>query len=143
VLVQRPVDHYSTARTGSYSATLQYRYTRFKLEFEASRALQPSGLGALLTEEDLGLKLSGAWSERLNLGLSLGARRQVDSQQRLVSGDRRYATLGLSADWRMSVHWTLGIQATLERQRIELQQRVVNAAAFVTVSRQLARHRLN
>jgi hypothetical protein len=120
------------------------RSERLVLNFSASRSIQPSSLGTLLTEDDVSLGASFPWTERLTLGATAHGTRLSDSLQRLntLSGSRYYS-LGLNASWLCAEHWTLALQSSYNLQHVEVQTLQGSGVTLsLTLTRQLGRIRL-
>ena len=138
------VYRYSGANTSSYSLSLQRQFERWRLDATGSRALQPSGFGALATQDDLTFRAIVSWTERLNLSAAVHESRLSDSTKRLNLSGRRYYDLNLGADWRWTQLWQVQLQtsAALERPTPNASTRT-NIAVFLSMSRQLGRTNLN
>jgi hypothetical protein len=102
----------------SYVLSFERKGERWVIDLAASRAIQPSGLGALLTQDEQSLKASIPWTERWTLAATLHAAELTNSLQTLNIGDRRYADFDLSANWLLTEHWTLQIQTSYVMQRV-------------------------
>jgi hypothetical protein len=143
VLVQREVQVDSSASTSNYALKIQRSYERWQLEMSATRSLQPSGLGALLTQDDFVLKASRDWTERLNLSIAARETQLSDSLGPLSSVGGPYYYLDLGASWKLTERWLLQAQVSGTRQRLSAQtQYINNFSAFVTVARQFGRQRI-
>jgi len=139
----------SSGGSGDGSVNLTRRYERATLGLAASRAIQPSGLGALLTQDDASLAGRLNWTERWDLAATLHASRIIDPLHQLQLGRRHYEDLDLSAIWQWTEHWTLNIGTNLNLQHIQYastQQggvlRAAGATLSVSVARQFGRIRL-
>ena len=109
----------SASRGGAtYLLSLERKGDRWVFDLAASRVIQPSGLGALLTQDDQSLKASIPWTERWTWAATLHAAELTDSLQTLNIGDRRYADIDLSANWLWTEHWTLQLQASYVLERV-------------------------
>jgi len=139
-LVLQRFDLVSQPSTANYALNLQRKSERWTLELAASRALQPSGFGALARQDDVSLTASHNWSERLALGGTIHGSRLYDASGRLSLGNRRYYDLDLNADWRITERWTMSLQVALylERQQSGGFTRS-NVPVFLTLSRQFNR----
>jgi hypothetical protein len=138
-----PVKNTSSRGTASYALSLERKALRWTLDIAASRAIQPSGLGALLTQDDASVKASLAATERLTLGALLHAARQSDSLRRLSLGDQRYYDADLNAVWLWTEHWTLGLQTAYIRQRYAGGASTASGVTvYLNLSRQFGRLRL-
>ena len=143
VLVQREVQADSSASTSNYALKIQRSYQRWQLELSATRSLQPSGLGALLTQDDFVLKASGDWTERLNLSIAAHETQLSDSLGPLSSVGGPYFYLDFGASWKLTEKWLLQAEISCTRQKLSAEtQYVNNVAAFLTVARQFGRQRI-
>ena len=118
VLEPLPVARRTSRGSADYALNLERTSQRFVIDLTASRAIQPSGLGALLTQDDVSLKASRAWTARWTLGATLHGARIADPLQQLDLGNRRYANVDLSADWLWTEHWTVQLQGSYYWQRL-------------------------
>jgi hypothetical protein len=143
-LVLRRVNFYSKASTGNYSLSVQRQFERWRLELSGSRALQPSGFGALATQDDVTVRATGNRTERLILTAAIHGSRLSDSSGRLSLGNRRYYDLSFNADWRWTERWTLQSQIALYLQRPSPTESTrSNTAVFLTLSRVFGRRSLH
>lgn len=136
----------SSGTTPGYNFTLERRYERATVDLAASRVIQPSGFGALLTQDDLSVKGSYDWTERWNLGAVVHMSYLNDTLHQLSLGDRRYYDLDLSATYRLTEAWLLQMQASEVRQRFAAGGRTLspdNTIVSLTLTRQLGRMRLH
>jgi hypothetical protein len=113
-----PFNQSASHGTVSYAITFERKSERLVIDLAASRAIQPSGLGALLTQDDQSIKASIPWTERWTVSATLHAAQLTDSLQTLNVGDRRYADLDLSSNWLVTEHWTLQFQTGYTVQRV-------------------------
>jgi outer membrane receptor protein involved in Fe transport len=118
VLEPLPVAQSTSRGSAEYALNFERTSQRYVVDLTASRAIQPSGLGALLTQDDVSLKASMAWTARWTLGATLHGARIADSLQQVDLGNRRYANVDLSARWRWTEHWTLQLQGSYYWQRL-------------------------
>ena len=108
-----------------------------------SRAIQPSGLGALLTQDDVSLKASIPWTYRLTLAATLHGSRISDPLQPLAVNGQRYANVDLSANWQWTEHWTLQLQGTYLVERvISVEPTASSTSVYLNLLRQFGRIRL-
>jgi hypothetical protein len=121
--------------------TFEHEYQRAVLDVSISRAIQPSGLGALVTQDDASVTTTFTLSERWSLGVALHGARISDAVQSVQLGSRRYYDFGLSNTWRLTEYWSLQFGAILTQQRIDAVNRS-NATASLTLFRQFGRLRL-
>jgi hypothetical protein len=112
-----PFSQTTSHGTGSYALTFERKSERLVIDLAASRAIQPSGLGALVTQDDESLKASIPWTERWTLAAMLHAAQLTDSLHTLNLADRRYGDFDLSSNWLWTEHWTLQLQAAYILQR--------------------------
>jgi len=135
---------HSSAGTGSYAGTIERRYERLTLDLAVSQAVEPSGFGALLTQDDLSLKGLFRLTERWNLGATVHASRLYDSLNRLELSDRHYYNCDLYANWQWTEHWLLQLQTTVIKQKsTPLVPVESGTAVYLTLSRQFGRIRLD
>ena len=128
----------SSGDTPNYAVTLERRYQRLTLDLSASRAVQPSGFGALLAETDLSLHAGYQLSERWRVGAALHSLQQSDTLGRLNLGNGRYYDLDLSAGWKWTARWTLRLNTSFDLQRINRQQ-AHRANVLLSLTRQFGR----
>ncbi len=102
---------------GNYALRFERKSERLVVDLAASRAIRPSGLGALLTQDDVSLKASIPWNERWTLAGTLRGSRLTEPLQQFYLGTRRYADLDLSANWLWTEHWTLQLRGSHLWQR--------------------------
>ena len=134
----------STARTGNYALSLERRAERLTLSLVASRDVTPSGLGALVTQNDLSIGGNFNLTERLSLGATLHGSRLSDALGQLQLADRRFYDADVNASWQWTEHWILQFQAAINRQRLAASIPIQSGNALnLTVSRQFGRVRLN
>ena len=138
-----PVTQSSSRGAGNFALTMERKTERLVLDLALSRAIQPSGLGALLMQDDVSLKASMPWTERLTLGATLHAARISDPLHQLALGDRRYADFDLSASWLWTEHWTLQLQGAYLVQRLISTGPAPSATSvYLNLLRQFGRIRL-
>jgi hypothetical protein len=143
-LVLRRVDLYSYASTRNYSLTMQRQFQRWRLEFSASQALQPSGFGVLATQDDVTVRATGKRSERLTLGATIHGSKLTDASGRLNLETWRYYDFGFNMDWRWTEHWTLHSQMAVYLQRPAATEPMrTNTVLVLTLSREFGRKSLN
>jgi hypothetical protein len=136
-----PVKESSSGGIIDYSLSLERRTERWTLDVSASRSVQPSSLGALLTEENAGARASFALNERLQLAAGVRSSLQSNSlQQAGAVSSARYDAIESDITWQWTEHWTLALQGTYSQQRLVSQGS--GAAVSVTLSRQFGRIRL-
>ncbi len=141
-LIYIPVEETASRGSPNYAATLERKDERFVLDLAASRAIQPSGLGALLTQDDARIAVTVPWTERLSLGAALHYSRLTDSLDRL-NLDRRYYNASLTASWQWSEYWTVQILGSYVQQDLTPQTPMVpGVTVYVTMLRQFGQLRL-
>jgi hypothetical protein len=113
-----PVTENVSRGSANFALTVERKTELLTLDLAVSRAIQPSGLGTLVTQDDVSLKASYPWTERLTVGATLHAARITDPLQQLNFGDRRYADFDFNASWAWTEHWTLQLQGTYLVQRL-------------------------
>jgi hypothetical protein len=113
-----PFNQSASRGAAGYIFNLERKGERWDIDLAASRAILPSGLGALVTQDDVSLKASIPWTERWTLAATLHGAQLTDSLKQLNLGDRRYADLDFSANWLWTEHWTLQLQSTFVLQRV-------------------------
>lgn len=128
--------HYAAA-TPSYAVTLEHRGERLVLDLAASRAIEPTGIGALLTQDDVSIKASYPWTARWTVTATLHQMSLSDSLQRLQLGGRFYDA-DAGATWQMTEHWTAQMLASFNLQRLNGQQGN-NVSVSINLLRQLGR----
>jgi len=129
--------------TDSFAATVERKGERLLLDLAVSQALEPSGFGALLTEDDASIAANIPWSERWTVGARLHAARLSDPLQQINLSERRFYDADLTASWLVTEHWTLQLAATYSMQRYS-SSIPVGASSSVSLSllRQLGHLRL-
>jgi hypothetical protein len=132
---------HSGGGSGNGAIKLDYLYERGTLDLAVSRAIQPSGFGALLTQDDASIRGSYDWTERWKLGATLHASRVSDPLHQIHLSSFHYYDLDLSATWLWTEHWTLGILASTNAQEIG-GPHALGATVSLTLSRQFGRVRL-
>lgn len=138
-----PVEETSSRGAPNYALTLERKEERLVLDLAASRAIQPSGLGALLTQDDVRLSASMPWTERLTLAAVLHWSRLSDALGRLELDDRHYYDFDLSANWQWTEHWTVHVQTSYIQQYLSAQTpQSSGVTVYMTLSRQFGRLRL-
>lgn len=135
------VPEHSAGGSGNGAIKLEYLYQRGTLDFSVSRAIQPSGFGALLTQDDASVKGSYDWTERWKLGATLHASRLSDPLHQINLGTFHYYDLDLSAQWLWTEHWTLGMLVSTNAQEVG-GPHALGATVSLTLFRQFGRIRL-
>jgi hypothetical protein len=113
-----PLNQSASRGSASYVLSLERKGERWVIDLAASRAILPSGLGALVTQDDVSLKASIPWTERWTLAATLHGAQLTDSLKQLNLGERRYANFDFSANWLWTEHWTLQFQTSYVLQRV-------------------------
>ena len=143
-IVLKRFELHSGDHTRSYALSAKRQFEQWELNLSGSRALQPSGFGALATQDDLSLRATGHWSERLTLSGTLHGSRLSDASGRLNLGSRRYYDCDLSANWQWREHWSVEAQAALYMERAAASSPTrSNVLVFLTLTRQFGRQGLN
>lgn len=138
-----PYSQSASHGSGNYVLSFERKSERLVLDLAASRAIQPSGLGALLTQDDVSLKASIPWTERWTLAGTLHGSRLTEPLQQFDLGTRRYADLDLSANWLWTEHWTLQLQGSyLWQRQISGGPSVSGTAIYLNLLRPFGRIRL-
>jgi len=111
-----PVTETASRGAPNYALSFDRKDERTVLDFSASRSIQPSGLGALLTQDDIGGSVTRSSSERLTFGATVHWSHLTDSLGHLTNLHRSYYQGGLNADWQWTEHWTLELQGSYTEQ---------------------------
>jgi hypothetical protein len=135
---ERSVIDDTSGDTPNYTLTLERRYQRLTVDLAASRTIQPSGFGALLTETDVSLHGNYDLTERWKVGATVSGWQQSNTLGQLNLGNGRYYDLDLSAGWRWTPRWTLQLHTSLDLQRINGQQ-AHRADVLLSLTRQFGR----
>ncbi len=142
-IVEEDVAVDTTGANGSYAGALARSGERWTLELSASRALVPSGLGGLLAEEDLSMKATRKWTERLGIAVTGHQARLSDTLGQLLLGEQQYYDISVDANWLLAEHWTMDFKTSVGKQRLGAGQPFSsNVGAYLTFSRQFGRIRL-
>ena len=140
----RYFDVVSHQGTTNYLVNLQRQFERWKLEMSSSRALQPSGFGALARQDDLSVRATGSWGERLTLSSAIHGARLYDASGRLQLNNRRYYDASFYVAWQCTELWSLQTQVTVYLQHVAPEDSTrTSTAVFLTLTRQLNRKSLN
>jgi hypothetical protein len=128
----------------SFTFDAQRRGERNAVELSVAHTIQPSGLGALVTQDDAFLRDTLNVSERLSVGADVHGQRVRDTLQRLSIGELRNEALDLTANWQWTEHWNANLQLSLYR-RSDVQPAVQasGVGVFLTATRQFGRKPLN
>lgn len=138
------VDVKTSRGSGNFSLGLESKGQRLVLDLSASRAIQPSGLGDLVTQDDVSIQANMPWTERLTLGATVHGVRIADSLNgpRAI-GTRSYYNADLSVNWQMSERWTVQLQGSYRAQKYSLQAPLAHGLAVnLSLSRGFGRLRL-
>lgn len=129
--------------TDSFAASIERKAERLVLDLSVSQAIEPTGLGALLTVDDASIAASIPWTERWSFTGRLHAARLSDPLQQISFAERRYYDADLTASWLVAEHWTLQLSATYLLQRYSSSIPVGAATSVaLSLSRQLGHLRL-
>jgi hypothetical protein len=128
---------------GSYALSFERKGERWVVDLAASRAIQPSGLGALLTQDDASLTASIPWTERWTLTAKLHGAQLSEPISQFAAIHERFADFDLGANWLWTEHWSLNLQGSYNLQRVTAGARTASGVAVnLTLSRQFGRVRL-
>jgi hypothetical protein len=127
----------------TFSLAFDRRDATRALSLSYSRSLQPSGYGALVTQDVLSLSRHFTWTERWSGTASLSGTRQVDWQGRLAYGDRKFLAADLAASWLWTELWTISLEAAYNQQRLYPLPQASATAGFLTFTRRFGRKTLH
>jgi len=128
----------------NFNLALEHHDPHGAMSFTLSRSIQPSGFGALLTQDNLTLMRSATWSERWSGSAALRASRQLDSLRQLNLGDRRYYSGELTANWLWREQLTLSAELGFSTQRYASNlPQPSSTAVYLTLTRQFYRKPLH
>jgi hypothetical protein len=128
---------------GNYALSFERKGERWVVDLAASRAIQPSGLGALVTVDDVALTASFPWTERWSLTARLHGTQLSNSIIKPAVIHQRYADFDLGVNWRWTEHWTVNLQGAYNLQHINaLAPTASGVAVNLTLFRQFGRVRL-
>ena len=113
-----PISQNASRGAPTYLLSLERKGERWTLDLAASRAILPSGLGALVTQDDASIKASIPWTERWTLVATLHGSQLTEPLQTLHLGERRYVDIDFSANWLWTEHWTLQLQSSYVLERV-------------------------
>ena len=102
----------------NYALSFERKGERWVVDLAASRALQPSGLGALLTQDDVSLTASIPWTERWTLTAKLHGAQLTESIHQLALIHERFADFDLGANWLWTEHWSINLQGSYNLQHL-------------------------
>jgi hypothetical protein len=143
VLQLVPVKQSSSGGIVSYALSLDRKIELWSFDLSASRSVQPSGLGELLTQDSAKLTLTRQWTERLSVDVEAQSALQTDTLRHLGDFGTRYYAFGVDANWQCGEHWVLTLQTAYDINRIEMQPKSAGSAVVgLTLTRQLGRLRL-
>jgi hypothetical protein len=137
-LVRVLVDVPSSHGSGDFSLRFEHKGQRLALDLSASQSMQPSGLGDLVTQDDLTFEANIPWTERLTLGATLRGLRISDSSDGPAAiGIRTYYNGDLSANWLISERWVLRLDGGYQAYKFSAQAPLGHAVAVnLSLSRQ-------
>ena len=128
----------------NFNLMLERRNAEGSFSFVISRSIQPSGFGALVTQDNVSLSRNVNWSERWSGSAVLRGSRQLDSLRQLNLGDRRYYSAELAATWLWREQLTLTAQLGLSTQHYASNLPQPSSTAFyLTLTRQFYRQHLH
>jgi hypothetical protein len=138
-----PIEESSSKGTPSFLLNAEHRDERLVIDLSVSRAINASGLGGLLTEDDASIGATMPWTERLTVGGTLHWSQLQDTLGRLNLGDRKIYDLDLSADWQWTEKWTTELRASYQQQYLTAQTPAARGVTvYVSLLRQFGRLRL-
>ncbi len=118
-LLYVPVRQSSSGGTVSYALSASRTTDRWTAGFSASRSIQPSSTGALLTQDIIGVNGSAPVSERWSVNAALQAAQQSDTLQRGSDlGRTRYFSGSLGVNWNVAERWTVAMQGAYSTDRV-------------------------
>lgn len=139
-----PFVTHSAATTNTYAVSLQRSGAESTLGLSLNRAIQPSGFGVLVTQDNASLNGGTHWSERWSGSAVLRCSRQVDSLHQLNVGNVRYYAAEFTGNWLAAEQWTLTGQLTYARQRVlQLSAEPSGVTVYFTLARQFGRTKLH
>jgi hypothetical protein len=135
-----------TLRSSGHSAngqlTLQRHYERATFDLSGSRAIVPSGLGALVSQVDVSTSGTYQLSERWQLTGTLHGAVISNATAQSQIGTRRYGDLSFAGSWQWTEHWTLQMTAAL--RTVEINRQYAHGIALsVGAFRQFGRVRIH
>jgi hypothetical protein len=138
-----PVTASASKGSPDFLVSMEHRDERLVVDLTASRAVQPSGLGALLTQDTVGLAVNFPWTERLTVNTGVQWQRLEDSLTRDSLDNRQYYQLTSTASWQWTQRWAVQLQGTYVLQELgpNLSQDH-GTTLYLTLSRQFGRLRL-
>jgi hypothetical protein len=138
-----PVAESASHGAPNYALSFERRNARLVLDLTASRAVQPTGFGALLTQDDISLGASYPSTERLTVGATAHWSRLIDPLHQLDLSGRHYYQFVANANWQWTEHWTLQLQASYLQQYLSSQAPGTwGVIVYVNLLRQFGRVRL-
>ena len=142
-LQEIPVKQVSSQGAPNYSLTVEHKDERLTIDLAASRSIVPSGLGALLTEDNASASANMPWTERLTVGTTLQWARLSDTLDHLSLLNRRYYELDLNADWQWTEKWTVELHTSYVLQYLAPQAPgAPDVTVYLSLLRQLGQLRL-
>lgn len=116
-----PVAQTTSRGAPNYALTFERKNARLVLDLAASRTIEPTGFGALLTQDDINLGASYPTNERLTVGTTAHWSRLSDPLHQLDLSGRHYYSFVANANWQWTEHWTLQLQASYLQQYLTTQ----------------------
>jgi hypothetical protein len=107
-----PVTLYMGRGAPDFTLGVRERGERLQFGLSASRAIEPSGLGALITSDSAGVNASLSETKRLTLQAGFSWTRISDLLGRLSLEDQHSYTASLSQDWLWTEKWTLQMRGS-------------------------------
>jgi hypothetical protein len=111
-----PVKLYAGRGAPNFTLGVQEKGERLQLGFSASRVIQPSGLGGLLTQDSVGINASLAETARLTLTGGIGWARISDLVGRLQLENQQYYNADVAASWLWTEKWTVELRGNYTQQ---------------------------
>jgi hypothetical protein len=102
----------TTKAGGNYAMTLTRHGERTEVDLAASQSIQPSGLGALLVEDDYSAGIQYSWSPRLTVSGKVHEERLSDSVGQAIPGGRRIDDANISIGWDWTEKLRLQLSCT-------------------------------
>lgn len=75
---------------------------------QASRSVDPSGVGVLVQKDKLVLALARGFTEQVSGSVNVVALQTEELQRENINSRRQYARVGMQASWAWASDWTLG-----------------------------------
>jgi hypothetical protein len=119
---------------GVYSGVLKKTYERLRLQLEAKREIQPSGLGFLLRTDRIAAVIENQFTETLAASVS-GSQYTAQGVGTTSFERTRYLTVGPRLSWRLAERWMLEASYAYARREVEtLSQEARSDSVYLTIS---------